>query len=111
MRNTFRALALVAGMLSSSAFAGDGCAYRLVSWTGFNGVGYSQVPGAEPDDVLLSVVSTAGDGYEYVTSFTRKFQNFAVALGVLVGVEQTNPANLSAKSFVGLICRKEAGSK
>ena len=111
MKTVLRSLVIIAGLLSSSALADGGCAYRLISWIGFNGTGFNSISGAEPGDVLLSVVSTAGDGVEYVTSFTRKVQNFPIALGVLVGVEQTSSANLSSTHLIGLICRQEAGSK
>lgn len=93
----------------------DECAYRLVSFNGLNGAGFVLVqPWVEPGDVLLSIVSTIGDGTDYAQGyFERQVQVIPTTspLTANVGVQQASPQNLSALHFVALVCRRAPGVK
>lgn len=106
-------------ILCAAAFpakADDGCAYRLVSFTGLTAVGFNSLASVEPGDVLLSVTSAnTSDSQEYISSFLPEVQVQLIAGSppqVLMGIQQISGVNLSSQHFVALLCRQpRAGRK
>ena len=85
--------------------------FKLLSFPGNNGPGEIPIQnGAQPGDLLLSVVNASGDSVDYTHYFLQEVQAPAASIGsptlTFPFITQVINANLAGQAFIALVQKR-----